>query len=254
MIDRKDYPMDSQPDGPEIAATRTISFTRIVDLSRSIEPGIPLWPGDPAVEFQVVAHLDAGGYFMRRFSMGEHSATHMNAPSSFYPDGVCIDQYPPESLVAQAAVIDGRRLASPDADYTLGLDDVYAWEKEHSPVPHGSILLFFTGWQHKWSQAKAYLGGDAAGELHFPGFGQDAARYLIAERGVLGLGIDTHGVDGGQDNTFAINKLVLQQPRIVLENLFNLDQLPPTGVTLVIGLPRLKGGSGAPVAVLAFLP
>ena len=246
--------MGSHPDGPEITATRTISFTSIVDLSWPIQPGIPLWPGDPAVEFQVVANLDADGYFMRRFSMGEHSATHMNAPSSFYPNGISVDQYPPESLVAPAAVIDGRRPASSDADYTLGIDDVLAWEKEHGPVRQGSILLLFTGWQDKWSQTNAYLGGDGPGALHFPGFGQDAARYLLAERGVLGLGIDTHGVDGGQDKTFSINKLVLQKPRIVVENLCNLDMLPPTGATLVIGLPRLEGGSGAPVAVLAFVP
>ena len=245
--------MGKQSNGPEIAATRTISFTTVVDLSWPIQPGIPLWPGDPAVEFQVMANLDSDGYFMRRFSMGEHSATHMNAPSSFYPDGISVDQYAPEALVAPAAVIDGRLLASSDADYTIGIDDVHAWEKEHGPVPQGSILLLHTGWQEKWSQTKAYLGGDGPATLHFPGFGQDAARYLLAERGVLGLGIDTHGVDGGQDKTFSINKLVLQQPRIVLENLCNLDKLPPTGATLVIGLPRLEGGSGAPVAVLAFV-
>ena len=246
--------MGSQSDGPEIAATRTISFTTVVDLSWPIQPGIPLWPGDPAVEFQVLANLDADGYFMRRFSMGEHSATHMNAPSSFYPDGISVDQYTPEALVVATAVIDCRRLTSSDADYTLGIANVHAWEREHGPVPQGAVLLLYTGWQENWSRSKAYLGGDGPGALHFPGFGQDAARYLLEERGVLGLGIDTHGVDGGQDKTFSINKLVLQQPRIVLENLCNLDKLPATGATLVIGLPRLKGGSGAPVAVLAFVP
>ncbi len=246
--------MANQSSGPEIATTRTISFNTVVDLSWPIHPEIPLWPGDPAVVFQVVANLDADGCFMRRFSRGEHSATHMNAPSSFYPDGISVDQYAPETLVAPAAVIDCRRLASADADCTLGIDEVLAWEKQHGPVPQGGILLLHTGWQDNWSQPKAYLGGDGPDALHFPGFGQGAARYLLAQRGVLGLGIDTHGVDGGQDRTFSINKLVLQQPRIVLENLCNLDKLPPTGATLVIGLPRLEGGSGAPVAVLAFVP
>lgn len=68
------------------------------------------------------------------------------------------------------------------------------------------------------------------------------------------MGIDTHGVDPGQDNTFATNRLVLEKPRIILENLTNLDQLPPKGTTLAIGILRLRGGSGSPVGVLALVP
>ncbi|MEP0858635.1 hypothetical protein [Trichocoleus sp. DQ-U1] len=68
------------------------------------------------------------------------------------------------------------------------------------------------------------------------------------------MGIDTHGVDPGQDETFSTNRLVLKKAGIVLENLTNLDRLSPTGTTLVIGILRLRGGSGTPVSVLAFVP
>jgi kynurenine formamidase len=51
-----------------------------------------------------------------------------------------------------------------------------------------------------------------------------------------------------------LNRLALEQPRIVLENLTNLDQLPPTGAVMVIGILRLKGGSGSPASVLALVP
>ena len=95
------------------------------------------------------------------------------------------------------------------------------------------------------------MGQNATGGQRFPGFGLDAVRFLLEERGIAGIGIDTHGVDGGQDDTFAVNHLMLEQPRIVLENLTNLDQLPPAGVILVIGILRLKGGSGSPASVLA---
>jgi kynurenine formamidase len=90
--------------------------------------------------------------------------------------------------------------------------------------------------------------------LHFPGFGVAAARFLLEERAVAGVGIDTPGVDPGWEGSFAINRLVLERPRLVLENLTNLEQLPPTGATLVIGLLRLKGGSGSPVSALALVP
>ena len=69
-----------------------------------------------------------------------------------------------------------------------------------------------------------------------------------------GIGIDTAGVDGGQDQTFAVNSWALSQPRTVLENLTNLDQLPPVGAVLVVGVLRLLGGSGSPASVLALAP
>lgn len=112
-------------------------------------------------------------------------------------------------------------------------------------------MLLYTGWQELWQNSATFLNPDASGGLHFPGFGSEATRFLLRERQIAGVGIDTHGVDSGQDTTFATNRLVLEQPRLVLENLTNLDQLPPRGTTLVIGVLRLRGGAGSPTAVMA---
>jgi len=232
----------------------TITIRRVVYLSQVINPEIPLWPGDPPVEFETIAELEKDGYYLRRFSLGEHSATHMNAPNSFYSQGISIDQYPAESLIAKAVVIDIRQQVAANPDYALTLSDVLAWEQLYGQIPQGSMVLLFTGWQSKWSDKTAFLNPDATGVLHFPGFGSEATHFLLSERQIAGVGIDTHGVDSGQDTTFATNRLVLKQPRLVLENLTNLDQLPAIGTTLVIGILRLLGGSGSPVAVLALLP
>ena len=51
-----------------------------------------------------------------------------------------------------------------------------------------------------------------------------------------------------------MNKLVLKQPRLVLENLNNLGDLPESGSTLVIGILRLRGGTGSPASVIALVP
>ena len=232
----------------------SITIRRIVHLSHIINPTIPLWPGDPSVEFETVADLDKDGYYLRRFSLGEHSGTHINAPNSFYPQGMSIDQYPAESLIAPAVVIDIRQQTATHPDYVLRLSDVLAWEQQHSQIPQKSVVLLFTGWQSKWLDKGAFFNQDASGGMHFPGFGSDAIQFLLKERQIAGIGIDTHGVDSGQDTTFATNHLVLEQPRIVLENLTNLDQLPAIGTILVIGVLRLLGGTGSPVAVLALLP
>ena len=62
---------------------KTITYSRVVDLSHSIHPNMPRWPGDPRVEFQPVAQISSEGYFLRRVSLGEHTGTHINAPISF---------------------------------------------------------------------------------------------------------------------------------------------------------------------------
>ncbi len=232
---------------------QTIKFKRILHLSHAIAPSIPQWSGDPPVEVENVASRETNGYYLRRFSLGEHSATHINAPISFHTTGISIDQYPAESLVVPAVVIDIREQAAANSDYAIALSDILNWEQQHGQIPPNSIVILFTGWQDKWLDTKAFFNLDADGKPHFPGFGIEATQFLLSQRHIAGVGIDTHGVDSGQDETFAINRLVLSQPRIVLENLTNLDQLPPTGTTLVIGILRLEGGSGSPVAVMALV-
>lgn len=239
---------------PAQAALRSFQFSRVLDLSHVIGPDMPLWPGDPPVQFNTVATLKKDGYFLRSFSMGEHSGTHMNAPGSFAEGGASITRYRPEQLVLPAVVIDVRDQTARNPDYALTKQRVLNWEQQHGRIPRGSLVLLYTGWQARWGNPKAFFNQDKAGGLHFPGFDGATTAFLLRERGIAGVGIDTHGVDPGQDESYATNTQVLRGGGIVLECLTQLDQLPPTGTTLVIGLLRLKGGSGTPVAVTAFLP
>lgn len=240
--------------GGQSGGQKTIAYSRVVDLSQVIDTNIPLWPGDPPVEFEKVADFAADGYYLRRFSIGEHSGTHMNASNSFVENGQGIDAYAPESLVVPAVVIDIRQKAAANPDYALTVDDVLAWEKQHGKIPAGSLVILFTGWQDKWNDPAAFFNQDAEGGLHFPGFDGETTRFLFEERQVAGMGIDTHGVDPGQDETYATNIQIAERNAIALECLTNLDQLPPTGATLVLGILRLKDGSGTPLSVMAFIP
>lgn len=232
---------------------KTIAYRKIVDLTHTIHPGIPIWPGDPAVEFETVSQIEQDGYYLRKFSIGEHSGTHINAPNSFYAAGASIDRYPPQSLVAPAIAIDIRDKSLANPDYTLTIDDVLNWEQQHRFIKPGNIIILHTGWQEKWSDNRAFLNQSERGTCHFPGFGKAATKFLLEERSIAGVGTDTHGVDPGRDETFATNKLILENQGIVLENLANLNQLPAADITLVIGILRLLGGSGSPVSVLAFV-
>ena len=95
---------------------------------------------------------------------------------------------------------------------------------------------------------------DSTEALRFPGFAGETTTWLLETRKIRGVGIDTHGADPGLDTQYSPNIAVTKVKGVVLENLTNLDRMPATGATVVIGVPRLANGSGAPVAVTAFLP
>ncbi|MCE2465396.1 MAG: cyclase family protein [Dehalococcoidia bacterium] len=233
---------------------RTLSYSRVIHLSHTIDPDIPAWPGDPPVEMDEVAGIANNGYFLRKISMGEHSATHMNAPAAFYENGAGIESYDASSLVAPAVVIHLAGIAGRDERNGLSAADIAAWEADHGPVPAGSLALVNTGWGKRWKDPVAYMNVDASGMPQFPGIDVEAARVLLEQRGATGLGIDSPGVDSYRDRDYSTNRMALAQRRIVLENLANLEQLPSTGATIFIGALRLRGGSGSPAAVLALVP
>lgn len=232
----------------------SIHYQKVIDLSHSLHPDIPLWPGDPNLELETIANLEPEGYYLRRFSMGEHSGTHINSPRSFYPNGLGLENYAPESFVLPAIVINICEKVAQNHDYFLTLQDMETWEKQFGQIPPHSLVILYTGWQERWNCPPDFFNFDSQGRMHFPGFGLEAVQFLIEKRKIAGIGIDTHGVDPGLDESFAVNQLILSQPRIVLENLTNLDQLPSVGSTVIIGTLKLEKGAGSPVSVLAFIP
>ena len=233
---------------------KSITYRRVVDLSHPIRPGIPLWPGDPPVEFVTVAGIEHDGYYLRRFAMGEHSGTHLSAPAAFYAGAAGPADLPADALIAPAIVIDISAAAARNPDYALTIDDIAQWERRHGPIPTASLVLLYAGWQQRWSEPERFINADGAGIMHTPGFGTAAARYLLEQRGAAGLGSDTPGVDPGIDAELSVSRLALAQTGIVLECLNNLDRLPPVGATVSIGRLPLAGGSGAPAGVLALTP
>ena len=236
-------------------AAKSIGYSRVVDLSHVISPQIPLWPGDPKVVFKVVATMKKDGYYLRSFTIGEHSATHMNAPNSFVSGNTeAITSYTAEQRVVPTIVIDARAQCAANADYQLTQQDVLAWEAKNGKIAPGSFVVMFTGWQDKWNDPKAFIGQDAKGDLHFPGFAGATSKWLVTDRQIAGVGLDTHGVDPGSDTSYATNTEMANTHKIAIECMANLDQLPAKGATLVLAPLQLQNGSGSPMDIIAFVP
>lgn len=231
-----------------------INYSTVIDLTHPVRMGIPCWPGDPAVELNAVATVPDEGFYLQEIRLGEHSGTHIGVAAHFHPGDTSIHQLDPGQLIRPAVVIDITASVAADSDYALTVDDLVLWERNHGRLPAGGVLLLHTGWERHWNDPAAYLGSGLAGNaMHTPGFGLDAARFLAEERGLAGLGIDTHGIDPGSDTAFSVNDFWLRGERFHLENLANLGMLPPKGITLFIGALFIAGGSGAPARVLALV-
>jgi kynurenine formamidase len=98
----------------------------------------------------------------------------------------------------------------------------------------------------RWGSPADYLNLDGHQLPRVPGFSDAALVLLLQERKVRGLGSDTPA--GAPAATFA------DDAQWLLANLTSVEQLPPTGATLVIGALKIQGAAGSPVSVLAFLP
>ena len=234
---------------------------RIVDLTHTYDEETIYWPTSPTdfgKETLAEGETD-GGWFYSAYSVStpEHGGTHLDAPYHFFENGLKSDEIPLDDLIGPAVVIDVSAKAAVDGDYRLSVDDIAEFEAEHGRIPDGSIVLLRTDWSHRWPDTLAYLGDDTPGDasnLSFPSFGVEAARFLVQQRAAVVLGVDTASIDYGPSTDFAVHRAVAAENVVGLENLTNLDQLPPKGAT-VIALPmKVGGGSGGPVRVVALIP
>jgi kynurenine formamidase len=226
---------------------------RVVDLTHPLEPGIPFFPGGEDFARRATALLARDGYDASSFATGEHTGTHVDAPSHFAAGQPSVDLLPADWLIGSVARIDVREAAARDPDYQLAAADLRAWEERHGALAEGCFVFVWTGWGERWGDPALYRNADAAGVMHFPGVSLEASRYL-AERGVRCIGIDTLSTDPGPSQDFAQHKHFLGAGGYHVENLANLERLPPCGAVAIVAPLPIAGGSGAPARVLAFVP
>lgn len=239
-------PAPSRPVQP-----RALTYTRLVDLTQTLTPTAPVFPGFPPFQIEPFLNHEQHGVAIERLSLVDHSGTHLDAPYHCSPTGITVDQMPAESLIVPAIVVDIAGEAQRDHAALVTPDDLRAWEQAHGRIPTGAAVLMRSGWGERFGDAIAFVNADAAGVAQFPGFGLEAAQWLLAERDIAGLGVDTLSLDHGPSPNFAVHMAFLPTQRWGLECLANLEQLPPSGATLFIGAPKIGGGSGAPARVLA---
>jgi len=249
-----------------LALTAGVAFAqtssrRIVDLTYSFSSRTIYWPTADGFRLNVDAEgMTEKGYYYtaNSFSAAEHGGTHLDAPIHFAKGMPTIDQIPLERLMAPGIVIDVQNSAARDSDYLIRVEDFSAWERSNGPIPEDCIVLLRTGWGKYYPDKKKYLGTDAKGEaaiaeLHFPGLAPAAAEWLVKNRKISAIGLDTASIDRGQSQYFECHRILFKAGILVLENVANLDQLPAKGFDLIALPMKIEKGSGAPVRIVALL-
>jgi kynurenine formamidase len=132
-------------------------------------------------------------------------------------------------------------------------DDVKRWEALNGPLPEGCCVVMNSGW-HRLLDSPRFAGRDDKCKNHTPGFHGETAHMLMTERRVKGLGVDTLSLDlGVETGPFPVHNAWLPSGRWGVECLANLDALPETGAHLVLGGPKVRGGTGGPSRVIALV-
>lgn len=234
---------------------------RVVDLTYPFDEKTVYWP--TAESFKLETDFEGmtdKGYFYSayRYSAAEHGGTHLDSPVHFAKGRYTVDQIPLQQLMGAAVVIDVTNKCATNPDYQVSVADFQDWEKRNGRITPGTIVFLRTGFGKFYPDRKKYLGTDERGagavaKLHFPGLDPAAARWLTQNRSIKAIGLDTPSIDYGQSTLFESHRTLFEKNIPAFENVANLDQLPLKGFS-VIALPMLiKGGSGGPVRIVAFL-
>ena len=220
-----------------------------IDLSHTLEEGIPAWPTHARFSSTLYESQDLGDVATHHgLTISEHTGTHMDAPLHFVPEGPAhygTDEIPLERLAGRAATIEATDLGSDDL---LTVDHIASWEREHGPIERGDRVLVRYGWDSRWTtglEGRRFL-------EDWPGLSGDAAEYLVG-KGTALVGCDTLAVDAAGSPENPAHHALLGNEVYVVENLKNLDRLPPFSLFLALPL-KIRGGSGSPVRAVALVP
>lgn len=248
---------------PPVMAQRNSVLTtgRLVDLTHAFDSQSVYWPtAEPfKLETDFEGMTDQGYFYSAyRYSAAEHGGTHLDSPVHFAKGRHTVDAIPLQQLMGAAIVIDVAQQCASNVDYQVSVADFQNWERRNGRIGPGTIVLLRTGFGKRYPDRRTYLGTDERGaeavaKLHFPGLDPAAARWLVENRSIKAIGLDTASIDYGQSKLFESHRILFEKNIPAFENVANLDQLPAKGFS-VIALPmKIKNGSGGPLRIVALL-
>ncbi len=231
-----------------------------VDLTYAFDSTTLYWPNSPSgFHHQTDAEgITPGGFYYSSYSIEapEHGGTHLDAPVHFAEGKWSVDEIPLSRLTGEAICVDVHEKALHNRDYLISIEDMEAWEKLNGKLADSTIVLFMTGYGKFYPDRKSYFGTDLKGveaipHLHFPGISPECAEWLVMQRKVKAVGLDTPSLDFGQSTDFKTHQILMGNNCPGFENVANLDRLPAKGFSVVALPMKIAKGSGGPLRIIA---
>lgn len=226
--------------------------TEVYDMTHELSSEFPTFDGAPGFKAEKVYDFAKNGYNLFNLTIAEHTGTHLDAPLHFSADGQSVAEIPVEKLVAPLCIVDIKAKAAENADAQLTPEDLKAWISANGDIPKGACVAMNSGWD-KFVGGEKFRNADADGVMHFPGFHPEATQMLQEETEAVGIAVDTLSLDHGPSADFAVHYGWLPSNRWGLECIANLDALPVSGATLIVGAPKHKDCTGGPSRVMALV-
>jgi kynurenine formamidase len=236
---------------------------KLLDMTYPFDRDSIYWPTAKPFKLDKVSWgISDGGwwYASNEFAASEHGGTHADAPIHFAQNGRTIDQIPLAEWIGPAVKIDVGEKCALNRDYLLQTEDIQDWEKTYGKIPDEAWVIMFTGIGTRYYPNRMKVlgtektGAEALAELSFPGFSSQAVEFLVRDRNIRGIAIDTPSIDYGKSKKFKVHQILFAADKLALENIANLDKLSARGATLYVIPMLIKEGTGAPARVFAILP
>jgi arylformamidase len=207
---------------------------KVYDLSHTIEPGMPVFPGTEPPLFLQGNTITTDGFAEKKITFFSHTGTHIDAPAHILADQPDLGQLPIDSFFGQALRID---ISTIKGD-TINTSQLEPYLKQLKQV---DFVLFAAGWYTYWGSDTYFLG--------YPVLTPDAAK-LLCQYKLKGIGFDSISADRADSHTLPIHRILLKK-MIIIENLANLETIP-TNLFLFSCLPlKIADGDGSPVRAIA---
>ncbi|WP_045524471.1 arylformamidase [Neobacillus niacini] len=205
---------------------------KTIDISRRLENGMPVWPGDTPFHYEVSwSKAESGSVNVGSLSMSTHTGTHVDAPFHFDDDGKRIIELDLELYMGPARVVD-----------MTGKDSIGAKDLEDVDLEGIQRVLFRT---LSWENASEF-------PERIPHLEADLGPYL-AEKGIRLIGVDVPSVDPIDSKDLYAHHSLNENGIHILESVL-LDQVEPGDYELIALPLPLVDGDGSPVrAVLRSL-
>jgi arylformamidase len=207
----------------------------VIDLSQTIAPGMPFFPGTEPPVFSRPFTVASHGFAEQKIAMLTHSGTHMDAPAHILESGPTLEQLGLPHFVGRAAALDLSRLSAP----AIGLDDLRPFQ---DLLAGKDFVLLRTGWSVHW--------GNTAYFRDYPVLAESAAHWL-AGLGLKGIGIDAISFDAFDSTALPVHHIFLGRDIVLIENLVNLEKIPAVEFIFCCLPLKLVDTDGAPARAVA---